>query len=298
LSSSYTFRIHSLVDFDSDIQNSLDLASGIRIRRIRKEEKYAEYRRGSLVPTWGQGLGIGREGRLFFVTECLTSASTNPKEELDRVTVCLLLFKPNEDSNNKLASFETEYGGGGTTPNSTLPAISKTELDFGAASYPRYSLKSTDFGEFKYFWTQSTANPWHQTFSSTGRRLLRLQARVGTDSDEDRLIDVMTAFEAMILDGEHAKGATIARRISRLLQYPNATSEQYTKGRLEVAYRLRNDIIHDGQFSSANLNTIGNPAAMGRFLTEIEEYLRNAMVRYIVEMNNCKSKADIISKFN
>lgn len=289
-------RLHLLIDFDGDIGDSFTLATNIRIRKIRKVEKYAEYTRDSLVPKWGQGLGVGREDRLFFVSECLGTDSGKVKDDLDRLTACLLLFKPDPDLNNRLSSLSTEYGGGGSTPNSALPSIGGAELESGKSSNPSYYLKATELGDFKGYWSRLTANAWHPSLMATVRRLLRLQARVGSDSDEDRLVDAMTAFEALILEGESAKGPTIARRISKLLQYKQTPLEAKAKERLEVAYRLRNDALHDGEFSSANHAAMGTRIDI--FLSQIEHYLRKAMFLYVEEMNRGSTKAAIISKFD
>jgi hypothetical protein len=288
--------MHVLIDFDSDLSELFDLSSNIRIRRIRKVEKFAEYAKDSLVPTWGQGLGIGREGRLFFVSECLGTSSEDDRDELDRLSTCLLLFKPDPKLDNRLSSFETEYGGGGNTPNSSLPVLASEELERGKSSFPSYFLQATELDDFKKFWLRLTPSAWHRTLMATSRRLLRSQARVGRESSEDRLVDLMTAFEALILEGESSKGPTIARRISKLLQYAQATQEQRAKERLELAYRMRNDALHDGQFSASNIAAMGTNTDF--FLVEIEQLLRKAMVRYVGQMNLGDSKADIIKKFD
>lgn len=288
--------MHLLIDFDSDVVESFDLSSTIRIRRIKKVEKYAQYEKGRLVPTWGQGLGIGREGRLFFASECLGTSSEGDREELDRLSACLLLFKPDPKSDNRLSSFETEYGGGGNTANPSLPLLVSGELETGKSTFPTYFLKVTELDDFKKFWLQLTTSAWHRTLIATSRRLLRSQTRVGRESDEDRLVDFMTAFEALILEWESSKAATIGRRISKLLQFPNSTQEQRAKERLELAYKMRNDALHDGQFSAANITAVGTRIDL--FLTEIEQLLRKAMFRYVEQMNLGNSKADIIKKFD
>lgn len=61
-----TFRSHLMLDFDSDIDLTLDVTKTLRIRRITKKEKLFSFVGVQGKTEAGYGLGGGREGRLFF----------------------------------------------------------------------------------------------------------------------------------------------------------------------------------------------------------------------------------------
>lgn len=280
-----TFRSHLIFDFDADIDLTLDLTKTLRMRRITKEEKLFSFVDANGETKQGRGLGGGMEGRLFFVSDCASYG--NPKYELDRLAALLLLFK-RKFNGEGLPSFSTEFGGKGTLESLELPTIHNDEVDLGHCKYPRYFLYSNELKSFTTFWSNLTNRPWHANLGPASRRLIRMQGRFGTDSYEDRLIDSMIAFEALLLRKEDEKGATIAHRSAGLLGGPN----WQVKRRLRLAYECRNDLVHDGQVAKEKFNRMR--MLFERFVSQVEGDLRSSMLKYIELMNSGNSKRSIL----
>jgi hypothetical protein len=272
-----------MFDFDADVGLTLDLRTTLRIRRITKAEKFSSYLVNDKTEE-GRGFGGGNEGRLFFVADCLNIG--NPKYELDRLTTLLLLFKK-ETEGDVLPTFSTEFGGQGTDLQS-LPQIERDEVDTGHSEYPRYFLHASDIEPFKVFWAKHTQVVWQPNLMIASRRLMRMQARVGRDSDEDRLIDIMIGFEALLLSkSDDNKGPLIARRAAKLLG-KNVERE------LRLAYECRNDLVHEGQVNGTLLAEIG--MRFERYVVQVESILRSTMLRYIELVNQGLSKNRILEQ--
>jgi hypothetical protein len=274
-----------MLDFDAAISVTLDLTKTLRIRRITKEEKFYSFEDQNGETKQGRGLGGGNEGRLFFVADCASYG--NPRFELDRLATLLLLFRRETDDGN-LPTFSTEFGGKGALGSAQLPPIDRGDIDPGHNKYPGYFLRANELKPFLVFWSNSTSGVWHANLVPASRRLIRMQSRRGTDSLEDRLIDSMIAFEALLLKRDDDKGPTIAHRTAQLL----GDSNGQVKRKLKLAYECRNDLVHDGQVSKEKLTRIGT--LFERFVSQIEGDLRCSMVKYIELMNNGCSKKTIL----
>lgn len=101
----------------------------------------------------------------------------------------------------------------------------------------------------------------------------------------------MIACEALVLEREDEKGRRIAHRLGKLQKTP--PTESRIIDWLRLGYRMRNDIVHDGQLSSSNLAEL--PARLfEEFVIEIEQYLRVGMMNYIELMNKTMTKHEIV----
>lgn len=231
------------------------------------------------------GLEEAGRGGSFFVADYVSYG--NPKYELDRLAALLLLFKK-EANGEYLPSFSMEFGGKGSLESLELPTILKDEVDPGHCQYPRYFLHSNELEPFLIFWSNLTKKIWHANLVPASRRLILMQSRFGTDSLEDRLIDSMIAFEALLLRREDEKGPTIAHRTAGLL---GGTRGQ-VRDRVKLAYECRNDLVHDGEVAKKHRTRIGMP--FERFVSQVEGDLRSSMLKYIELMNNGSSKKSIL----
>lgn len=142
-----------------------------------------------------------------------------------------------------------------------------------------------------------TTNPWPPNLMWAARRLLRAQHRVGEEQD-DKLIDLVIALEALLLNKkERDKQNNLSSRAAKLQRltghfHKSATDELF------LAYDLRNDAVHDGQFSSANLAKIGGSDFLQRYITYLERYVRVSMRNYIKMLNQRLSKDQIIQQLD
>jgi hypothetical protein len=274
--------------FDADIPRELTFDDHLRLRRVRKIEKYPSGSPRDI----DNGYGWGLEGPLSFVAECVSSTSAEGWTTIKKLAICLLLYK-RDIGPNDVPWFRLGPKGSRMLQSNQLPALVGEELDDERMELPYYYLKVTNIDDFRAFWVSCNQSPWHSTLLVAGNRLLQAQARVGETVFEDRLIDMMIDCEALVLKGEHDKGETIAKRMGKLLGLKYPKLEDQTRDALALAYRLRNDVVHDGQFSASHLSELPT-ARLDTFVVRVEQYLRSATVDYIDLMNQAMSKDQII----
>lgn len=281
--------IQPLYYFDADIYTTLTLSDQLRIRRVKKYEKQSY---GELSDE-DHGLGWGLEGPLSFVLECVsrTSTSHEAEEVMKKLAISLLLFKHDMDLDNRLPWLRLGRGSSRIWQSDQLPLLWDEELDHESMQFPGYRLGIPDIDTFLAFWTTCNQTSWHRSLLVAGKRLLQVQARVGEAVLEDRLIDLMIACEALVLDGENEKGKNIAHRVGKLQKEKISHLEKRATEELGLAYRLRNDLVHDGEISSSNL---AQAPFLEDFVMHIEQYLRIGMVNYIDLMKQGQSKNQII----
>jgi hypothetical protein len=284
-----TYRLHY---FDAEVSSTLDLSSQLRIRRVKKSEKESY---GEL---WDEdhGLGWGLDGPLSFVIDCVARNARDVRETINKLAVALLLFKHyDRPLHDRLAWFRLRWGGGSLWQPDQLPLIRSEEMADAdeSTSFYGYHLKVSDISSFQIFWNTCSKTSWHKSLLLAGSRLLLVQAREDETALEDRLIDLMIACEALVIEDkkEEQKRTKIACRVGKLQKEQIPHLEKRASEELDLAYRLRNDLVHQGEFSSENLAEAAFP---DQFVMYIEQYLRVAMVNYIDLMNQGKSKNQII----
>ena len=278
--------MQALYHFHGDMWDALTLNNQLRIRRVKKSEKQSY---GELYEK-DHGLGWGLEGPLSFVVECVSQTWRESEEMMKRLTICLLLFK-RDISGNRLPWFRLGSRGSELRQSSQLPRVADEELDHESMRFPGYRLEIPDFDAFRLFWTTCNQTSWHRSLFVAGNRLLRVQVREGDTVLEDRLIDLMIACEALVLEGEDKKGKNIAHRIGKLQKQQMSHLEKRAIEELELAYRLRNDVVHDGEFSKKNMAQASFP---DKFVMFVEQYLRIGLINYIDLMSRGQSKSQII----
>jgi len=268
-----TYRLHY---FDAEVSSTLDLGSQLRIRRVKKSEKESY---GEL---WDEdhGLGWGLDGPLSFVIDCVARNARDARETIKKLAVALLLFKHyDRPLHDRLAWFRLRSGGGSLWQSDRLPLIRSEEMAHAdeSTSFYGYHLKVSDI----------------KSLLLAGSSLLLVQAREDETALEDRLIDLMIACEALVIEDkeERKKRTKIACRVGKLQKEQIPHLEKRAAEELDLAYRLRNDLVHQGEFSSENLAEAAFP---DQFVMYIEQYLRVGMVNYIDLMNQGKSKNQII----
>lgn len=262
--------------FDAEIIKDFALDNQLRIRRVKKSE----------MPDWGLG------GPLSFVVECVSRNSCDGGKTIKKLAASLLLFKHNYPELKKdLPWFRLRWGSSTMWGSSELPSIENEDLDNEPMLYSGYHLGWSEMDDFRTFWATCNQVDWHRSLVVAGNRLLKVQARVGDAVLEDRPNDLMIACEALVLDGKNGKGKNIAHRVGKLQKQQMPHLEKEAIDDLGLAYRLRNDTVHDGEFSSSNLAQV---PFLERFVMSVEQYLRIGMVNYIDLMNQGQSKNQII----
>jgi hypothetical protein len=284
-------RTEAAYYFDADITNELSLSGSVGIRRVKKQEKYSY---GKLTDK-NHGYGWGNEGPISFVFECVASNGEEARSTLRKLATTLLVFKRDLIANDQLPWFRVSFGGSRGSESPNRPLLKSEELDDEKMDrHSRYySLSITDIDDFKKFWAKCSQTTWHPTLLVTGGRLVMSQHRVGAAAFEDKLIDVMIGCEALVLSGsDRDKGDPIAERLGKL-QSGKAFSDDYARRSLRVAYKLRNDVVHQGILSNSQLLDLPT-ARFPDFVVHVERMLRGGIDSYIDLMNQGKSKMDII----
>jgi len=219
--------------------------------------------------------------------------------EIARVCSCLLMFKPSPFGNDLSWFEQADFESAHLTQLTALPAINpKEDLEqLNPAKHGMWLMYVLDAGEdklFLNFWTAMTSADWPKNLTAAAQRLIRAQRRRGFDRDEDRLIDLIIAFEALVLNkNEHGKQKQMSSRFSNLI---GGRQKQQIKDDLSLAYDLRNDAVHDGYFDSKNVAQIPNyPMQIPTFIMNVERYLREGMKNYVALNNKGQSKDQIIA---
>ena len=274
----------------------MSLTPELRIRRISRKEKYVDGVDGG---HYGWGLTHGYVYLFFAVDWFEKAGSGQGQNEIERAAASLLLFKPDIEMDGELPSLRLEYGGYQPVEGTQLPSLNYGELDLTTPRQQQcsYILGIDKVRDFRVFWNSLSSKPWLPNVFAAGYRLLLAQNRMGHNRDEDRLIDFIIAFEALVVRKyERGKAAVLSERAAKLTKLTGHLLQRATD-QLELAYDLRNDVVHDGFFDPNNLNrlsTVGIYPRIDLFLTQIEQYLRIGMKEYILLNNQGLTKDQII----
>jgi hypothetical protein len=272
-------------------QLNIELGENLRIRAISKLEKYPPEQ--DEMGRWSEGSGWGLEkgyDSLFFVVDCLGPNQSDTGREITRLGACLLMFKTDPRVSTEIPRFELAYLGKiGVEYSIRLPsldyaALEKINLVAQSGPYVQYLLNLKEQDSFLKFWTRMTSNVWTPNLMWAARRLLRAQHRVGEEHD-DKLIDLVIALEALVLNKkERDKQKNLSSRAGKLQKLSDHLEKRAIE-ELFLAYDLRNDAVHDGIFSSANLSKVGGSNFLPSYITRIERYVRVGMRNYLAMAN-------------
>jgi len=113
----------------------------------------------------------------------------------------------------------------------------------------------------------------------------RFQRAYEEKDAEDRLIDLMIAFEALFLKGEKgvpSKGEVIAVACSVLLG-KNEERRQEIKRTLSEAYSIRNSIVHGSEYSRIESDSKGEVYVdtLPDLVSKVEDYLRESIKKLL-----------------
>jgi hypothetical protein len=276
----------------------LPLNPTVRIRQITNTEKYATGDNPAQPNQKGRGWGLenGYE-TLFFVVDWL-STKMPQNDEITRACSSLLMFKPDAFCNELPWFDQADFGGAQYTHYTSLPSIDHNDVEqlkpAKSGMWLKYVLDVGEDTQFLKFWTLMMSADWPRNLTAAGRRLMRAQRRRGFDRDEDRLIDLIIGFEALVLNkNERRKQERMSSRFANLI---GGSKRQQIEDDLGLAYDLRNDAVHDGYFDPQDLARIpAYPTPILTFIMHIEEYLRKGMIKYVNLNNSGQSKSQIIT---
>lgn len=258
----------------NELVKGIDLLDGIKIRRVSGEDMED-------IKTYSFPLPIPPQmsiSRSMFVLEKYISEEEEHRFEIHRVMLngvlaLRLLKKGNVWGGSVFCILVSE--------KRQLTSMSWEEEPIPESYGPGYVLKFDEIPALKKILEKV------QGMDFTKRKSLhlackRFQRAYGESDAEDRLIDLMIAFEALFLRGEKAgssAGQIVAVACSALLG-KNDEEREEVRGFLTKAYSIRNCIVHGSEYKEPIVYK-NKEYNMSEFVSKIEEYLREAIKKFL-----------------
>ncbi|AEA44128.1 HEPN domain-containing protein [Fluviicola taffensis] len=170
---------------------------------------------------------------------------------------------------------EGEYRQAGFTTNPKVSAHFSEE----------YFLKIEDSEKIKDYWKRYQLQSENQPIQIALRRYL---FSIQKSEQEDQVIDLMIAFEALLVkNNEGSIKRNIATRCSKFLSTKYDREEVYNI--LIKAYELRSEIVHGSSVELNEMDSREKHAYLGKIIVNLSELLRSCLYRKILEFTNLNS---------
>jgi hypothetical protein len=261
-----------LLGFNSDL-NELKLSDQITIRKGTGLELEEIYRR----------IEYDVKNQQFIIEYNYTESneSTFPRKLFKLLDDLNLFFTIFLGGRTKVANalrhikFEGEYKQAGFTTNPKISAYFSEE----------YILKLEDSEKIKNWWERFQLQSDNQTMQIALRRYL---FSIQKSEQEDQVIDLMIAFEALLIkNNEGSINESIATRCSKFLSHKYDQEEMYNI--LRKAYKLRSEIVHGSSFELNEMNSREKYIYLGKITANLSELLRSCFYRKILEFTDINS---------
>jgi len=164
---------------------------------------------------------------------------------------------------------------------------------------PLYILTNNDVEELKAFWSRFKSLNI-QNFPFLGVAIRRFNFSYDRRLLEDKLIDFITAFEALFLKGVERE---LSYRLALRCAYFLGKDEEERKKIFEIlkgAYDARSKIVHGEPIESKSFNKIINKLNLKSFAElsmQVEEYLRES-IKMFLDYLQSKSHDEIIKEID
>ncbi|AEA42419.1 HEPN domain-containing protein [Fluviicola taffensis] len=170
---------------------------------------------------------------------------------------------------------EEEYKQAGFTTNPKVSAHFSEE----------YILKLEDSEKIKNYWKRYLLQSENQPIQIALRRYL---FSIQKSEQEDQVIDLMIAFEALLVkNNEGSIKRNIATRCSKFLSDKYDREEVYNI--LSKAYELRSEIVHGSSGELNEMDSRGKHSYLGKTIANLSELLRSCFYRKILEFTDLNS---------
>jgi len=285
-----------IYNFSGDF-DEIDFGDGLRIRRITTselEQLSDEVRLTSQVPSTDiPSLKYVIELRcktrkLIGETPAVKVPSPNvqARETFSKVITALRLFKQGTVGFNVIKAISMI-----DVPN--LVGVPFTDCVYKRFRGLPYTLTEAEPVEFRSFW-DTFGKIYLRKPTPLSVAIRRFNYAYERDEIEDKLVDYMIAFEAMLTNRkEKSKGRLIARRVGKLIE-TDASILKKIRSELWTAYQLRNDIVHEGAPNFARLKG----RSFERFVEIVEEYLRRTLKEFLVKSISGVDKRAIVASLD
>lgn len=261
-----------LLGFNSDL-NELKLSDQITIRKGTGLELEEIYRR----------IEYDVKNQQFIIEYNYTESneSTFPRKLFKLLDDLNLFFTIFLGGKTKVANalrhikFGGEYKQAGFTTNPKISAYFSEE----------YILRLEDSEKIKDWWERFQLQSDNQTMQIALRRYL---FSIQKSEQEDQVIDLMIAFEALLIkNNEGSINESIATRCSKFLSHKYDQEEMYNI--LRKAYKLRSEIVHGSSFELNEMNSREKYIYLSKITANLSELLRSCFYRKILEFTDLNS---------
>jgi hypothetical protein len=266
----------------------IDLGDSLAIVRLSDDEKERLLAEGSFGFSYSRVLGV--VNRITdFALETFDApkkvfdqlpeyaSGTSPREKVEgkfeRVCDALRVFKAGRVTYDYIRVihdyWEPLLGYGGYLRRSGAP-------NYGSP----YDLRSDEIKSFTEFWRSYQMQDWKK-LRQIGLAVRRLSFGYERTRPEDRLIDSLIGFEALLLSNERQElEYRLALRGAVLLgDSPDQRATIFAE--LRSAYGQRSNIVHGGS-PDADVKIAGRPVPFDTFVSLVEDHLR-AVIREFLE---------------
>ena len=159
--------------------------------------------------------------------------------------------------------------------------ISESRINFNEQS--PYTITKKEVSDLKLFWKRyiRILNGSNKAFKTALRRYYQCSQK---SDPEDKIIDLMIAFEAMFLADNAELSFRLALRVSKFLddEFQNRPLFDFMRS----AYNIRSKVVHGSTLSSKDLNIGGNPLRINQIIAELSNILRLALRKYVFECSH------------
>lgn len=170
---------------------------------------------------------------------------------------------------------EEEYKQAGFTTNPKVSAHFSEE----------YILKLEGSEKIKDCWERFQLQSENQPIQIALRRYL---FSIQKSEQEDQVIDLMIAFEALLIKKKEGSiNENIATRCSKFLSHKYDQEEMYNI--LRNAYNLRSEIVHGSSFELNEMNSREKYIYLSKTTANLSELLRSCLHRKILEFTDLNS---------
>jgi len=282
--------ITPLLNFELEGTERIDLGDFI-IRKITEDEFKMLLSLGVL----GESIFLPHGGRIdaIFCVELKVKFPSKRKQEdltphIERIITALRLFEKGSVQYSAILRYpkvwRTSWGSSGHRR---------------AIHGPLYKLTNDDVKSLKAFWSKfKSLNIQNHPFLDVAIR--RFNFSYDRRLPEDKLIDFITAFEALFLKG--VEGELSYRLALRCAYFLGKDEEERKKifGTLRGAYDARSKIVHGEPILSKSFNKILNKLnlkSLAELSMQVEEYLRKS-IKMFLDYLQSKSHDEIIKEID
>lgn len=265
--------------------DEIDLGDNLKIRKYSKVE---------IERLWHYSMNIPLREILymnFFIEIVYSTKKGEPlshkhsNEIFNKFISCMRLLKSGNCGFNMLYEIPLMWSNTGISAGGSL--YKKTFLG------EKYELNKSEIERLRKFWNDFKKIDNNCDFLSIAIR--RFNYAYERKRQEDKLIDYITAFEALFSEGSGDLRYKIPIRVARLLE-TDIGPRKKVQSNMKAGYDARSNIVHGNKHIKnvdATYDDGSKKISLSEFNTIMEEYLRKS-INEIIRLGNYKKKEEML----